>query len=319
MPSKTHQWIYELLENRRAGGPVSLEAERAQAEQYATQIPLPADVTETELPGALPGSLQWTPASPRKDLIVIHIHGGGFRVGVPGGDRRYGGTLAKRLGARVVGPAYRLAPENPFPAGLDDCEAAYELVRSQHPQARIVLTGSSAGAGLAASLLLRRKDAGDATPLAGVLFSGVFDLRPGTYNTGSWVRNAPTDPIISTERGPQIAADYLGGQDPLTPYASPALDDLAGLAPLLIQASGAETLLDDSFLLASRAAAAGVETALEVCPGMLHGWTVMVGFLPEADEALEHVAAFVERVAAGRIVDGTGIHDDPAVLSQLSR
>jgi acetyl esterase/lipase len=318
MPSKTHQWISELV-GRRSDGPVGLDAERAQARHSAAQMLLPANVTEAELVGGRPGSLEWTPAAPREDLLVLHIHGGGFRSGVPGMDRRFGATLGQRLGARVVGPAYRLAPENPFPAGLDDCEAAYELVRSQHPQARIVVSGCSAGAGLAAALLLRRKDADDTAPLAGLLFSGVFDLRQETYNTGSWIRNAATDPIISTERGPEIAADYLDGQDPQTRYASPALDDLAGLPPLHIQASGAETLLDDSLLLASRAAAAGVQTTLEVWPGMLHGWTSMTGFMPEADEAFEHATTFVERVAAGRIVDGPGIQDNPAVLSQLPR
>ncbi|MFJ3774594.1 alpha/beta hydrolase fold domain-containing protein [Streptomyces sp. NPDC090075] len=317
MPSKAHQWLTDRMQTGRGGTPPTLAEERAAAVANAALTPTPAGITESAFPGH-EGALLFEPADPREDVVLFHIHGGGFRSGSAAGTRSIAGLQGLRTRARVVAPEYRLAPEHPFPAGLDDCAEAYAAVRTAYPDARVVVAGDSAGAGLAAALLLRLRDAGDTSALAGVLYSGVFDLRPENYLTGSWAENDDTDAILTAGRGPLIARDYLGGHSPENPQASPALADLTGLPPLFVLVSGSELLRDDSFSLATRAGSCGVETVLEIWPAMHHAWPICGVILPEALEALDRVAAFVERVAAGRVVNGPGLADDPQLLAQLS-
>ncbi|WP_187366170.1 alpha/beta hydrolase [Trebonia kvetii] len=259
----------------------------------------------TEEPASgLPGSLLFAPAEARQDLVILLIHGGGFRTGDPGQLRTLAGLLASRTGARVLSPWYRLAPEHPYPAGLEDCERAYDVARELAP--RVVVGGESAGANLAAALLLRRRAAGDASPLAGVLFSGVYDLRTERYRAGSWTSNAASDQVLTAGAGPIMQRDYAPGGAG-DPGISPLLADLAGLPPLLVMASSAELLLDDSIEFAVKAGRAGVETVLEIWPGMPHSWSVHTGLLPEGVEAAERAAAFIVRVATGRVVDGAAL------------
>ncbi|MFI6374369.1 alpha/beta hydrolase fold domain-containing protein [Streptomyces sp. NPDC050546] len=316
MPSKAHQWLTDRLLAGRGQPPLTLAEERANAVANAAVTPVPAGITESAFPGH-EGALLFEPAEPREDVVLFHIHGGGFRSGCAAGTRSIAGPLALRTRARAVAPEYRLAPEHPFPAGLDDCAEAYAAVRAAYPDARIVVAGDSAGAGLAAALLLRLRDAGDPSPLAGVLYSGVFDLRPENYLSGSWAECAGTDAILRTGRGPMMAREYLADHSPEDPQASPALADLTGLPPLFVLVSGSELLRDDSFGLARRAGGCGVETVLEIWPAMHHAWPVCGAILPEALEAFDRVAAFVERVAAGRVVNGPGLADDPGILAQL--
>jgi monoterpene epsilon-lactone hydrolase len=318
MPSKAHDWLADYLAAARRDHPgaAGLEDERARAEQNAALIGAPPGVVEEPV-AALPGSLLLTPPDPREDLMLVFVHGGGFRIGTPGSLRTAAGILALRTGARVLCPKYRLAPEFPYPAGLDDCENAYLFARGLAPRARLVVGGESAGAGLAAALLLRRRAAGDRRIAAGLLFSGVFDLNPGRWAAGSWVDNADTDIMLAPELGPLMTADYAGRLDPADPGISPLHAELAGLPPLLVHVSGAEMLLDDSLRFAAKAGKAGVETVLEIWPGMHHSWPVFAGLLPEGVEALERAAAFVRRVADGHVVDGPALADDPEVLRLL--
>ncbi|MEH0417944.1 alpha/beta hydrolase [Streptomyces sp. B21-083] len=316
MPSKTHEWLSGLVTAGRAASRPTLAQQRENAVRFAAMTPVPDGVVEDAFPG-LTGALLFSPPEPRDDLVILHIHGGGFRTGTAAQARAAAGLLALRLNTRTVAPEYRLAPEHPFPAGLDDCEHAYEAVRAAYPAARIVVAGESAGAGLAASLLLRRRDAGDGAPVAGVLWSGVFDLRSENLASGSWAANAATDAMITPWLGPQMAADYLAGHSPEDPQACPALADLTGLPPLMILASGSELLRDDSVALAARAAVCGVETVLELWPHMHHAWPVFGSLLPEALEALDRTAEFVRRVDAGPFVDGSALTDDPAILALM--
>ncbi|MET7738080.1 alpha/beta hydrolase fold domain-containing protein [Streptomyces sp. NPDC005402] len=316
MPSKTHEWLSELVTAGRAAAQPTLAQERENAVRFAAMTPVPDGVVEETFPG-LAGALLFSPPQPRDDLVILYVHGGGFRTGTATQARAAAGLLAVRLNIRAVVPEYRLAPEDPFPDGLDDCECAYGAVRAAYPEARIVVVGESAGAGLAAGLLLRRRDAGDGTPLAGVLWSGVFDLRAENLASGSWVENAATDAMITPWLGPRMAADYLAGSSPEDPQASPARANLTGLPPLMILASGSELLRDDSVALAARAAACGVETMLELWPYMHHAWPVFGSMLPESLEALDRTAKFVRRVDAGRFVDGPALMDDPAILALM--
>lgn len=152
MPSKANAWLSEFLTRSREGVEVlPLDVERAQAVQSAAMIPGVPGVVEEPAEG-LPGALLFTPETVRDDIVILMIHGGGFRIGVPESERTLAGHLAVKTGARVLCPKYRLAPENPDPAGLDDCEAAYLYLRALAPQARVVVAGESAGANRAVKL-----------------------------------------------------------------------------------------------------------------------------------------------------------------------
>lgn len=314
MPSKTYELIATLLkESRAAGGirPGDLAAERRASRAYDdTYQPIDGVVGE-EIEGQLPGTWLMTPHDARDDLVIVYIHGGAFRVGSARGARRIGAHLALATHARVLLPEYRLAPEHPYPAALNDCEAAYVSALSLAPQAKIVIGGESAGANLAAALLLRRRDAKDGRVLSGFLYSGAFDLRPDNYTGTSWETNAGTDLMISPAIGPIMTADYLAGRSPTEGYASPALADLTGLPPLFVQVSSAECLLDDSLAFVAGAARAGVHVEFEVWPLMQHAWQAAAGILPEGSEAVDRTAAFIQRVAEGRIVDGAALADGP--------
>ncbi|WEH13058.1 alpha/beta hydrolase [Streptomyces sp. VNUA24] len=316
MPSATYAlmkgWFQESAAQR---GPMNLAAEREQAAALADMYrEIPSVVVEPA--GELrAGSYLLTPAGARDDLVVLFIHGGGFRSGLARGSRGLGAHLALATKARVLLPEYRLAPEDPYPAGLDDCLAAFDHAASLAP--RIVVAGESAGANLALAVMLRRLSENRPGILAGVLYAGVFDLRTERFSEGSWTDNADTDPLLPDELGQAMHDDYLAGHRADDPLVSPVVADLRGLPPLFLQVSGAERLLDDSLTVADRAARAGVEVELEVWPKMFHVWQAGVGFLPEATEAVARTAAFVRRVADGRFVDGPALLGGPASLEEV--
>lgn len=318
MPSKSYDALISALTQARAadtGEPLPVEEERHRSEQYVDLYrPVPG-VTEEPLDGAPAGTLVMTPGDARDDLVIVHIHGGGFRTGSARFLRSMAAELALKAKARVVLAEYRLAPEHPYPAGLDDCEAVYLRTLELTPQAKVAVGGESAGANLAAALLLRRRDAGDERVLAGYLYAGVYDLRPENYTSGSWVDMAGTDAILTPASGPLMTRDYLHGHPPTDPFASPALAELACLPPLFLQTSGAELLLDDTLTLAGRAARAGVHVEMEIWPKMPHTWVVF-GFLPEAGEALDRTVAFIHRIADGRVVDGAALSGGPATFEE---
>ncbi|MGW3567522.1 alpha/beta hydrolase [Streptomyces sp. NPDC000941] len=306
MPSETYAlmegWFKEAARNP---GPADLAAEREAAAGFARMYqPVPGVVAE-QAAELRPGSWLMTPDGARDDVVILHVHGGGFRSGAASGARVIGAQLALATGARVVLPEYRLAPENPFPAGLDDCLAAFDHAATIAP--KVVVAGESAGANLALAVLLRRSAQRHPALLAGALHSGIFDLRLEHFDTGTWVENAHTELILRQEHGRLMHDDYLAGHPADDPYVSPIRAELRDLPPLFIQVSSAERLLDDSLILADRAARAGVQVELDVWPRMFHAWQVSSGFLPEATEAVARSGAFVGRVAEGKVVDGAAL------------
>jgi len=190
-------------------------------------------------------------------------------------------------------PDYRLAPEHPFPAGLEDALACYRWLRSQGtPAGQIVLAGDSAGGGLLLSLLLTLRDAGEALPAAAVCMSPWTDLA----GTGaSVVSNTLSDVWFFGESLPIAARLYLGQTAPTHPIASPLYADLHGLPPLLIHASDNEVVRDDSVRFAWKAKEAGVPVDLKVWPGLPHVWQAFIPFIPEARESLNEMVAFLQR------------------------
>lgn len=229
---------------------------------------------------------------------LLYCHGGGYYFCSPSSHRPLVFGLAARSGARTFSLDYRLAPEHPFPAALDDALAAYRrLVADGTPPDSIVVAGDSAGGGLALASLAALRDAGDPLPAAAVLFSPWTDLAA----TGATiVSNDGIDPMFCGAAIGRAARFYIGEASPTHPYLSPLYADLRGLPPLLIQAGSTEVLLDDARRVAERARASGVSVELEVWPKMPHVWQLWAPFVPEAKSALEHAAQFVRRHARER-------------------
>jgi len=225
------------------------------------------------------------------DRFVLYLHGGGYVIGSVKTHRDLMARLSRAAKARVLGLNYRLAPEHPFPAAVDDAVAGYKWLLAQGAKpGRIAIAGDSAGGGLAAATLVAIRDAKLPTPAAGVLLSPWVDLE-GIGE--SMTTRAKVDPVVQKEGLAGMAQAYLQGQNARTPLAAPLYADLKGLPPLLIQVGDAETLLDDSKRLDGRAKAAGVSTKLEVWPEMIHVWQLFASFLPEGQQAIEGIGKFV--------------------------
>jgi epsilon-lactone hydrolase len=234
-------------------------------------------------------------ADPSDLPTVLYLHGGAFEVGSPGAYQAFCSSLALLLEATVVAPDYRLAPEHPFPAAVDDVVNAYRaLLETGRSESSVALIGDSAGGGLLLSCLIGASRAGLPQPAAAVAISAWADL---TLLADSYERCAATDPFISTTMLRRAAAHYLVGTDPREALASPVhapARDLAGLAPVLLMAAANEVLADDSVTMAERIAAAGGEVALELCPEAFHVWPMAGEGVPEAREALRALSSFIK-------------------------
>ena len=222
--------------------------------------------------------------------VLVYLHGGGFRMASALAYRAFGSHLAKAIGGRVVLVDYRLAPENPFPAALDDTEAVYRgVLAAGTPASKVAVAGDSAGGGLTASLALRTLANGP-TPAALICSSPVSDL---TASGASYETNAATDKLWSKTSAGEVAELYLAGHDPTDPDASPLFGSWEGAPPLLIQVGSIETLLDDSRRLAEVAGSSDVDVTIHVYDDMPHVWQMSYPAFPEAVEAVEELAAFV--------------------------
>jgi acetyl esterase/lipase len=234
--------------------------------------------------------LRFRPAGPARG-VVLHLHGGGFRQGCPEMIGPYAAALAERCGVEVVCPAYRLAPEHPFPAGLNDAAKVYRALRREGG-APLIVSGDSAGGGLAASLTALVTSERDA-PAALILLSAWLDL---TVSAESYRANAATDPLFSRESGEAAAELYLQGHTPEDPLASPLLAALEGFPPTLVNFGEGEVLADDSRAFHAALQAAGVTAELHPVPGMDHVAVTRGPTLVGAPETFATVAAFVGRV-----------------------
>jgi acetyl esterase/lipase len=236
-----------------------------------------------------------SPAPAPPSVVVLYLHGGGYLFGSPKTHRQVVIAMAKAFQGPAYGLDYRLAPEHPFPAAVEDAAQAYRWLLARHPQAQIVLAGDSAGAGLAVATAVGVRDSGLQPPKAIVGFSPYSDLAV----TGASVEANASSCAMFTPRGiREAAAMYLSGADARDPRASPLYADLAGLPPMLLFASRHETLRDDTLRLAERASAAGVRVQLIVRDRLPHVWPVFVGLLPEAREAFATVTAFAREIGA---------------------
>jgi acetyl esterase/lipase len=221
--------------------------------------------------------------------VILYLHGGGFVLGWHTSYRSMVARLCRLCSARALAVDYRLAPEQPFPAALDDCVAAYRwLLSSGVAPRQIVIAGDSAGGNLTLSTLLALRDAGDSLPAGAVCLSPVTDLECAgeSYRTRR-------DPVLERDWLCKMFQLYANGHSPRRPLLSPLYADLGGLPPVLLQVGSDEILLSDSTRLAERAREAGVDVTLDVWPGMWHVWQLFAPYLPEANKALESIGAFV--------------------------
>lgn len=231
-----------------------------------------------------------------EDRVVLYLHGGGYVMGSVNTHRELAARLSRAAGARVLVLDYRLAPEHPFPAAVEDATAAYRWLLSQGIKPnRVVVAGDSAGGGLTLATLLALRDAKDPLPAAGVCISPWTDMEGAG---ASMTTRAKADPIVQKEMLLNMAKLYLGGKDPKTPLAAPLHADFRGLPPLLVQVGDAETLLDDATRVAERAKAAGVKVDLEVWDEMIHVWHLFAPVLPEGQQAIDKIGKFVREHVA---------------------
>ena len=242
--------------------------------------------------GGVPAEWIYAPNA-AEDRAVLYLHGGGYMVGSMRTHRDPLSRISRASGARVLGLEFRLAPESPFPAALEDSLAAYRWLLSQGIDSKkIVIGGDSAGGGLTIATLVALRYLGEPLPAAGITHSAWTDLA----NTGETMSTkSEEDPLVDRESLDNMAGAYLGDRDLRTPLASPYYADLHGLPPLLVQVGTAEVLLDDSLKFAERAKAAGVDVTLTIWDDMPHIWQAFASFLPQGQQAIEECGEFIRK------------------------
>jgi monoterpene epsilon-lactone hydrolase len=295
MPSAEHEAVVESLKQQQGGpAPTSIDEMRAGLDAlvgYFRALDFPDGVEQTEtLAGGVPG-FWFTPKAARADRAILYLHGGGYVMGSVATHRSLIGRIASTSGVRCLALEYRLAPEHPFPAAIEDACAAYRglLARGIAPSA-IAIAGDSAGGGLALGCLVALRDAGDPLPAAAVCLSPLADLEL----SGDSAARDVDDPLVDRAGTLLMAAAYLQGADPRDPRASPVHADFEGLPPLLIEVGTREILLDDALRVARSARDAGVDVTLERGEGLTHVWQLHP-HLPESRESIDRIARFLRK------------------------
>lgn len=285
-------WITKWRVKRRLKGARDYRHARAILRPNPYKVPFSIRVTPSQL-GGVPG--EWVEGPKAGELVLLYLHGGGY-FGCSAETHRTITVGFALQGFRVYAPDYRLAPENRFPAALEDAVAVYRaLLNAGHEPQRIVVAGESAGGGLALSLMLALREARTVLPAGAAVFSPWTDLAA----TGDSIRtNAGRCAMFSGTDIAPTARYYLGDTDPRNPLASPLYADLAGLPPLLIHVGEDEVLRDDSTRLAERARAAAVPVELKIWPVVPHAWQLAPHMIPEGRQSLREAAEFLRAHAA---------------------
>lgn len=253
-------------------------------------LPRGLRVASTRLGGV---ACDWlTPRRAQPGRVVLYLHGGGYIGGSVRSMRSLAAWIAEAAQSRVCAVEYRLAPEHPHPAALDDAMAVYAAVLAAGTTAgQLGIVGDSAGGGLAVATMLTARDRGLPLPAAAALISPWLDLTPG--RRGSRITNAVRDDVLSLRHGETIVRAYAGAHPLESPALSPLLGDLRGLPPTLVQVSTSEILLDDAMEFAVRGRAAGMTVTTDPWDGLPHDWQAAVPFAPEARRAVRALGAFL--------------------------
>jgi acetyl esterase/lipase len=272
---------------------IDLEALRSQMNQSMLPMPESATVTPVDAGGIPAAWVRDGDADPERR--ILYLHGGAYIAGGIESHQLLTAGISKATGASVLALDYRLAPEHPYPAAVEDAVTGYRYMRAHGPNgageaASTFIAGDSAGGGLTLATLLALRDAGDPLPDAAVTISAWSDLAA----TGdSLVSRAEIDPMINPAVLDSTVRLYTGEQDVRTPGISPLYGDYAGLPPLLMQVGDAEVLLDDTTRVAERAQAAGVDVTSEVWPEMFHVWHMFAPLFPEGQQAIDRIGEFI--------------------------
>ena len=294
MPSPEHEAIIESMKSQQTGeSPSTIAAMRAGMAGmvgYFEGLEFPPDVKqEPVLAAGVPG-FWFTPPSPRPRTAILYLHGGGYVMGSVATHRSLIARIARASSVRCLALDYRLAPEHPFPAGIEDACAAYRwLLAEGIPAAGIVIAGDSAGGGLVLGTLVALRAAGERLPAAAVCISPLADLE---LTGDSATRGDIDDPMVSRAGTLVMGEAYLQGRDPRDPRASAIYADFTGFPPLRIEVGTREILLDDAKRVAERARAAGVEVELELGEGLTHVWQLHPQ-LPESAESVARIGRFI--------------------------
>ena len=283
--------VIDLLTSRESPENPTLEDSRERWEKLARAIggDTAASVLRVDADG-VPAELV-SSGEASSGRAILYLHGGGYVIGSPATHRELARRLSVAADADVLSIDYRLAPENPFPAAVEDAVSAYRwLVGQGCDPAGVAIAGDSAGGGLTVATLVSLRDQGLPLPACGVCLSPWVDME-GIGD--SMTSRAALDPMVQREGLVAMAETYLGGADSRTPLAAPLYADLHSLPPLLIQVGTSETLYDDATRLSSRAEAAGVETCFESWDEMIHVWHLFAPMLDDGQRAIERIGEFV--------------------------
>jgi monoterpene epsilon-lactone hydrolase len=267
-----------------------IQEQRRQMDELMTAMPPPEGSSfEAENAGGVPA--RWIKFSGMPtDRVIFYLHGGGYSMGSPASHRQMVSYISKAAGVPALSLDYRLAPEHPFPAAVEDGVAGYQwLLKQGFNPKKIAMAGDSAGGGLTVATLVALRDGGNPMPACGICISPWADL---TGESETYITNTDIDPMINVPDIKAMAALYLNGREPKTPLASPIFADLTGLPPLLIQVGSDEVLLGDSLALDRKAKTSGVDSTLEMWQDMIHVWHFFSTMLQEARDAVDRIAEF---------------------------
>ncbi|WP_369600243.1 alpha/beta hydrolase [Hahella sp. SMD15-11] len=285
------EWIKTMIRNGMRFVPNTLEAYRFCSQQSFWLVHPSPHVQTDKVRHVSPNGVWVSHRHACSSRVVLYLHGGGYVIGSTRTHIELAGRLAKAAQAQIFMPEYRLAPEHPFPAALEDALAAYRYLLSEQidPQ-RIVIAGDSAGGGLTLATLQAIRDAGLPSPACAVALSPWLDLSCSLCSQSPRRRH---DPLITPERIRFFARQYASGQDPTHPGMSPLHGHMHDLPPTLIQVGEDEILLDECQAYARRARVHGSPVTLDVWPAMFHVWHFAARILPEGGHALRKIGAFV--------------------------
>lgn len=289
MATEEMKQLIELMRALPRDRSASIEQQREAMEQGTQVFPaLDLEIIPIDANGV---PAEWVKPTTEETGVILYLHGGAYVAGSPRTHRNLTTRLAEATKHPVLAIDYRMAPEHPHPAAVEDAVAAYRyLLEGVKSPSDIAVVGDSAGGGLTVALLVALKSA--RLPMPGC----AVPISPWTDMEGigeSWTTRQDVDPLIDAEDLRKKGAMYLAGADPRTPTAAPIYADLSGLPPMLIPVGDAEVLLDDSLTLAKRAREAGVDVTLDHADEMIHVWPLFAGLAPEADAALERIAEFI--------------------------
>ncbi|MBW8012272.1 MAG: alpha/beta hydrolase [Chloroflexi bacterium] len=296
MKSLRSRAIYKLL--RLIGSPFDentpITQQRAYLERQSKFLRMPSKV---EIQDIAIGDMyaEWvSPPMARNDRAILYLHGGGYTMGSCNTHRAMVARISVARQAPVLLIEYSLAPENPFPAALEDAIKAYHhLIDHGTDPRRTVIAGDSAGGSLVVALAVSLRDKSEQLP------AGIFCISPWadlTISGESYSTCSKTDPMLSRETSLLHASWYVGENDPKSPLISPVFADLSEFPPMLIQVGEYEILRSDSVRLAEKARQAGVDATLEIWDGMWHLWHAFAGFMPESQRAIERIDSFANEI-----------------------